>query len=99
MIWPLTLPLQALALLKNVSVGWYRQMLDYTRSAVTRNQSEKKINSLLDHVAASTDMRLLQARLQSVMGLSHPWKPVVITLIVQAFLAKSLRCRLRRSLL
>jgi COP9 signalosome complex subunit 2 len=37
-------------------------MLDYTRAAVTRNQSEKKINSLLDHVAASTDMRLLQAR-------------------------------------
>ena len=47
-------------------------MLDYTRSAVTRNQSEKKINSLLDHVAASTDMRLLQASLQSLMGLSHP---------------------------
>ena len=39
-----------------------RQMLEYTRAAVTRNQSEKKINSLLDHVAASTDMRLLQAR-------------------------------------
>ena len=35
-------------------------MLEYTRAAVTRNQSEKKINSLLDHVAASTDMRLLQ---------------------------------------
>ena len=55
-----------------MSVGWYRQMLDYTRSAVTRNQSEKKINSLLDHVAASTDMRLLQASLKSVMGLAHP---------------------------
>lgn len=39
-------------------------MLAYTRAAVTRNQSEKKINSLLDHVAASTEMRLLQVRAQ-----------------------------------
>jgi len=38
----------------------YRQMLSYVKSAVTRNQSEKKINSLLDHVAQSTDMDLLQ---------------------------------------
>jgi len=38
----------------------YRQMLQYVKSAVTRNQSEKKINSLLDHVAQSTDMELLQ---------------------------------------
>lgn len=37
-----------------------RQMLSYVKSAVTRNQSEKKINSLLDHVAQSTDMDLLQ---------------------------------------
>ena len=36
-------------------------MLDYTRGAVTRNASEKKINSLLDFVSTSTDMKLLQA--------------------------------------
>lgn len=35
-------------------------MLSYTKSAVTRNQSEKKINSLLDHVSQSSDMKLLQ---------------------------------------
>ena len=38
----------------------YRQMLKYVKSAVTRNQSEKKINSLLDHVGQSTNMDLLQ---------------------------------------
>jgi hypothetical protein len=37
-------------------------MLSYTKSAVTRNAGEKKINSLLDFVSASTDMKLLQAR-------------------------------------
>lgn len=37
-----------------------RQMLDYTKGAVTRNASEKKINSLLDFVSTSTDMKLLQ---------------------------------------
>eukprot|EP00878_Enallax_costatus_P008522 GHUV01008910.1.p1 GENE.GHUV01008910.1~~GHUV01008910.1.p1 ORF type:complete len:373 (+),score=151.55 GHUV01008910.1:186-1304(+) len=38
----------------------YRQMLDYTDSAVTRNASEKKINSLLDFISASSDLDLLQ---------------------------------------
>ena len=37
-----------------------RQLLDYTKSAVTRNKSEKKINSLLDYVSASPNMQLLQ---------------------------------------
>jgi hypothetical protein len=35
-------------------------MLDYTDSAVTRNASEKKINSLLDFISTSTDLDLLQ---------------------------------------
>ena len=35
-------------------------MLEYIKSAVTRNQSEKKINSLLDFMAHSTNMKLLQ---------------------------------------
>jgi len=38
----------------------YREMLEYIKSAVTRNQSEKKINSLLDFMAHSTNMKLLQ---------------------------------------
>jgi COP9 signalosome complex subunit 2 len=35
-------------------------MLDYTDSAVTRNASEKKINSLLDFISTSIDLDLLQ---------------------------------------
>ena len=38
-----------------------RKLLTYIKGAVTRNASEKKINSLLDHVGQSTDMSLLQA--------------------------------------
>ena len=37
-----------------------REMLEYIRTAVTRNQSEKKINSLLDFMSHSTNMKLLQ---------------------------------------
>lgn len=35
-------------------------MLSYIKSAVTRNQSEKKINSILDFVSNSTNAKLLQ---------------------------------------
>eukprot|EP00884_Botryococcus_braunii_P000218 jgi/Botrbrau1/10197/Bobra.116_1s0013.1 len=37
----------------------YRNMLSYVKN-VTRNQSEKKLNSLLDFVSQSTDTKLLQ---------------------------------------
>mmetsp|Transcript_33556 Transcript_33556/g.99906 ORF Transcript_33556/g.99906 Transcript_33556/m.99906 type:complete len:438 (-) Transcript_33556:1484-2797(-) len=38
----------------------YRNMLTYIESAVTRNASEKKINSLLDFMAQATDVDVLQ---------------------------------------
>eukprot|EP00898_Chlorokybus_atmophyticus_P001668 jgi/Chlat1/2501/Chrsp175S02371 len=38
----------------------YREMLSYIKSAVTRNYSEKCINSVLDHVSTSNNMELLQ---------------------------------------
>ena len=38
-----------------------RKMLTYIKSAVTRNASEKKINSLLDFVGQSPNLKLLQA--------------------------------------
>lgn len=38
----------------------YREMLTYGQMAVTRNQSEQKINSLLDTVSNSADSELLQ---------------------------------------
>ena len=40
--------------------GVRRQLLEYTKGSVTRNKSEKKINSLLDAVSTSSDMQLLQ---------------------------------------
>mmetsp|Transcript_33977 Transcript_33977/g.57073 ORF Transcript_33977/g.57073 Transcript_33977/m.57073 type:complete len:147 (-) Transcript_33977:15-455(-) len=39
----------------------YREMLTYIQSAVTRNSSEKVINSILEHVSSSSNMELLQA--------------------------------------
>jgi hypothetical protein len=42
-----------------------RQMLEYTDSAVTRNASEKKINSLLDFISSSSDLDLLQVWLRA----------------------------------
>ncbi|QDZ22824.1 subunit 2 of COP9 signalosome complex [Chloropicon primus] len=38
----------------------YREMLTYVKSSVTRNDAEKKINSLLDFVSSSTSTELLQ---------------------------------------
>lgn len=38
----------------------YREMLTYVDKAVTRNASEKKVNSLLDFMSNATDMELLQ---------------------------------------
>lgn len=45
----------------NDMLSSYREMLEYVKSAVTRNQSEKKINSLLDYIANSTNTKLLQS--------------------------------------
>lgn len=42
--------------------GWprcaRRQMLSYAEGAVTKNASEKKINSLLDFMAGASDMNV-----------------------------------------
>ena len=38
----------------------YCEMLSYVKSSVTRNDAEKKINSLLDYVSSSTSTELLQ---------------------------------------
>lgn len=48
-----------------------RQMLNYTDSTVTRNASEKKINSLLDFISTSTDLDLLQVRLAVCVESKH----------------------------
>lgn len=38
----------------------YKELLTYIKSAVTRNYSEKSINSILDYVSTSKQMDLLQ---------------------------------------
>ena len=38
----------------------YKQLLLYIKSAVTRNYSEKSINSILDYISTSKQMDLLQ---------------------------------------
>jgi COP9 signalosome complex subunit 2 len=39
---------------------YYKQLLTYIKSAVTRNYSEKSINSILDNISTSKQMNLLQ---------------------------------------
>ncbi|QQP51876.1 COP9 signalosome complex subunit 2 [Caligus rogercresseyi] len=38
----------------------YKALLTYIKSAVTRNHSEKSINSILDYISTSKQMELLQ---------------------------------------
>ena len=38
----------------------YKELLMYIKSAVTRNHSEKSINSILDYISTSKQMELLQ---------------------------------------
>mmetsp|Transcript_37145 Transcript_37145/g.116911 ORF Transcript_37145/g.116911 Transcript_37145/m.116911 type:complete len:438 (-) Transcript_37145:88-1401(-) len=46
----------------------YREMLTYIKSAVTRNYSEKCINSILDFVSNSSNMDLLQQFYETTLG-------------------------------
>lgn len=62
----------------------HRELLSYTKTAVTRNQGEKKINSLLDHVSTSSNMRLLQVR----ETLSHKIMAVSWTTAIRCVLCR-----------
>ena len=41
-----------------MSLPRYKQLLTYIKSAVTRNHSEKSINSILDYISTSKQVRL-----------------------------------------
>ena len=41
-------------------VACYRQLLTYIKGAVTRNYSEKSINSILDYISTSSNFKLLE---------------------------------------
>ena len=47
-------------LLFTKAIKYYKQLLTYIKSAVTRNYSEKSINNILDLVSSSQDMNFLQ---------------------------------------
>jgi COP9 signalosome complex subunit 2 len=48
-------------------------MLTYVDKAVTRNASEKKVNSLLDFMSQATDMELLQEFYETTLQVLRFW--------------------------
>ncbi|KAG9289978.1 hypothetical protein G9A89_010284 [Geosiphon pyriformis] len=42
------------------TLKYYKQLLTYTKSAVTRNYSEKSINNILDFISTSQDMTFME---------------------------------------
>ncbi|KAJ8653466.1 hypothetical protein O0I10_010902 [Lichtheimia ornata] len=42
------------------TLRYYKQLLTYTKSAVTRNYSEKSINNILDYVSTADDMAFVE---------------------------------------
>ncbi|CAG8449053.1 7101_t:CDS:10 [Acaulospora colombiana] len=42
------------------TLKYYKQLLSYTKSAVTRNYSEKSINNILDFISSSQDMTFME---------------------------------------
>ena len=45
---------------KEMTITYYKQLLMYTKSAVTRNYSEKSINNILDYISSSRDMAFME---------------------------------------
>ncbi|KAJ1556512.1 COP9 signalosome complex subunit 2, partial [Cladochytrium tenue] len=43
------------------TLEYYRRLLTYVKSAVSRNYSEKSINNILDYVSSATDMNFLES--------------------------------------
>lgn len=44
----------------------YKQLLTYIKSAVTRNHSEKSINSILDYISTSKNVSSLMLRFLTI---------------------------------
>ncbi|CAG8636011.1 11155_t:CDS:10 [Paraglomus occultum] len=44
----------------DATLSYYKQLLTYTKSAVTRNYSEKSINNILDFISSSQDMTFME---------------------------------------
>lgn len=58
----------------------YKSLLTYIKSAVTRNYSEKSINSILDYISTSNQMDLLQQFYEATLdALKVPNKYIFLT--------------------
>ncbi|CDW52331.1 PCI domain containing protein [Trichuris trichiura] len=51
----------------NEMVDYYKQLLTYIKSAVTRNYSEKSINNILDHISTIKEIDLLELLYDSTL--------------------------------
>ncbi|RUP46953.1 PCI domain-containing protein [Jimgerdemannia flammicorona] len=51
----------------NATLTYYEQLLTYTKSAVTRNHSEKSINNILDYISSSDDMVFMEKFYQTTL--------------------------------
>jgi len=49
------------------TLRYYDELLTYTKSAVTRNYSEKSINNILDYVSSSDDMAFMERFYQTTL--------------------------------
>jgi COP9 signalosome complex subunit 2 len=49
------------------TLRYYEELLTYTKSAVTRNYSEKSINNILDYVSSSDDMTFMEKFYQTTL--------------------------------
>ncbi|KAH8551452.1 PCI domain-containing protein [Umbelopsis sp. PMI_123] len=50
------------------TLRYYEELLTYTKSAVTRNYSEKSINNILDYVSSSDDMTFMEKFYQTTLS-------------------------------
>lgn len=46
---------------KDTTLKYYKELLTYTKSAVTRNYSEKSLNNILDYISNSKDTSFMEA--------------------------------------
>lgn len=65
----------------------YKQLLTYIKSAVTRNHSEKSINSILDYISTSKNVSIVRINLISAIRLIHQ-----IILLTNRFFFVSFYC-------
>ncbi|CAO3674793.1 unnamed protein product [Umbelopsis ramanniana] len=56
-----------LSLSDEQTLRYYEELLTYTKSAVTRNYSEKSINNILDYVSSSDDMTFMEKFYQTTL--------------------------------